>query len=106
MAGMKNNRLVMESDVESYLVTSVERRGGYCKKFLPDYSRGWPDRIVVLPDGKLYWIETKRPVGGKLSLPQKIAHNQLRRLGQQVEVIWSKEQVDCFLRSVSGDPIK
>ena len=43
-----------ERDVEAYLRRLVEAQGGVCKKFLPDYARGWPDRLVLFPRGVLF----------------------------------------------------
>lgn len=85
----------LEREVEGYLVRQVERLGGMCPKF--DSVRGWPDRIVLLPSGVLAWVETKRPVGGVLSPAQLVVHEQLRRVGQQVYVVWSQEEVDELL---------
>lgn len=85
----------LEQEVEGYLVRQVERLGGMCPKF--DSVRGWPDRIVLLPSGVLAWVETKRPVGGVLSPAQLVVHEQLRRVGQQVYVVWSQEEVDELL---------
>lgn len=39
---------IRESEVEGHLRRSVESMGGQCVKFLPDYKRGWPDRILLL----------------------------------------------------------
>lgn len=97
---MTSKKDVLESRVESYLRERVEKRGGKCIKFLPDFSRGFPDRIVMLPNSFLCWVETKRPEGGKLSASQRVQHALLRRLGQRVEVIWSKEEVDAFLAGI------
>ena len=91
--GKEKRRL--EREVEGYLVRQVERLGGMCPKF--DSVRGWPDRIVLLPSGVLAWVETKRPVGGVLSPAQLVVHEQLRRVGQQVYVVWSQEEVDELL---------
>lgn len=91
----------VESEVEGYLRKLVERRGGVCIKFLPDYSRGFPDRILLLPGGKLTWVETKRPQGGRLSPAQKVQHVLLRRLGQRVEVVWTKEQADALVKNLT-----
>ena len=91
--GKEKRRL--EREVESYLVRRVEEMGGMCPKF--DSVRGWPDRIVLLPSGVLAWVETKRPVGGVLSPAQLVVHEQLRRVGQQVYVVWSREEVDELL---------
>ena len=91
--GKEKRRL--EREVEGYLVRQVERLGGMCPKF--DSVRGWPDRIVLLPVGVMAWVETKRPVGGVLSPAQLVVHEQLRRVGQQVYVVWSQEEVDELL---------
>ena len=85
----------MEREVEGYLVRRVEKMGGMCPKF--DSVRGWPDRIVLLPAGVMAWVETKRLVGGVLSPAQLVVHEQLRRVGQQVYVVWSQEEVDELL---------
>ena len=97
MAGEKNQT---ESDVEGYLRRRVEKAGGLCVKFLPDFARGFPDRIVLLPRGVLVWVETKRPQGGVLSPAQKVQHVLLRRLGQRVEVVWTKDQADGLVDSL------
>lgn len=69
-------------------------------KFLPDFARGFPDRIVLLPGGRLVWAELKRPRGGVLSPSQLVQHTVLRRLGQRVEVVWTEEQADDLIREL------
>lgn len=91
----------LESEVEKYLREQVEKRGGKCVKFIPDFSRGFPDRVVMLPHGVLVWVETKRPVGGRVDPAQNVQHVILRRLGQLVEVVRSKEEVDSLLKELS-----
>ena len=83
-----------EREVESHLRRRVEQVGGRCEKFIPDNDAGMPDRIVMLPGGILVWVETKKPKGGRLESLQKFQHDRLRRLGQRVEVVWTKEQGD------------
>ena len=92
----------LESEVEKYLREQVEKVGGKCVKFIPDFSRGFPDRIVILPHGVLVWVETKRPVGGHVDPAQNVQHTILRRLGQRVEVVWTKEEVDSLVRGLTG----
>lgn len=94
---MASKKDQLETEVERYLRERVESAGGKCVKFLPDFSRGWPDRIVLLPAGVLVWVETKRPVGGRVDPAQNVAHTILRRLGQRVEVVWSKEEADGLI---------
>ena len=97
MTGTKNQ---LENEVEGHLRRRVEKAGGLCVKFLPDFARGFPDRIVLLPGGVLVWVETKRPQGGVLSPVQKVQHVLLRRLGQRVEVVWTKDQADALIDSL------
>ena len=97
MVGTKNQ---LENEVEGHLRRRVEKVGGMCVKFLPDFARGFPDRIVLLPGGVLVWVETKRPQGGVLSPVQKVQHVLLRRLGQRVEVVWTKDQADDLIDSL------
>ena len=99
MNGTKNQ---LENEVEGHLRSRVEKAGGLCVKFLPDFARGFPDRIVLLPGGVLVWVETKRPQGGVLSPVQKVQHVLLRRLGQRVEVVWTKDQADDLIDSLVG----
>ena len=99
MVGTKNQ---LENEVEGHLRRRVEKAGGVCVKFLPDFARGFPDRIVLLPGGVLVWVETKRPQGGVLSPVQKVQHVLLRRLGQRVEVVWTKDQADALIDSLVG----
>lgn len=92
---------VREREVEAYLRTQVERMGGRCVKFVPDQDPGMPDRIVMLPGGVLVWVETKKPRGGRVSKLQRLRHEQLRALGQRVEVVWTKEQADRLVSSLA-----
>ena len=88
---------MQEKEVEQYLRRRVEQAGGRCVKFVPDYSRGWPDRLVLLPSGVLVWVELKRPKGGRVAGAQRVAHEELRRLGQTVVIVKNKEEVDELL---------
>lgn len=87
--------MVYESDIEQALVTGTEALGGMCIKHGQD---GWPDRIVVLPGGRLVWVEIKREDGRVADL-QKWRVARLRKLGQRVEVPFTKEDVVRLLES-------
>lgn len=86
----------MEKKIEKYLVTCVEQAGGLCVKFPPLFFRGFPDRIVLLPGGRLTFVETKAE-GRKPTFVQTKVHNKLRALGFNVEVIDSNDGVDAFM---------
>lgn len=86
-------KLIFESDIEARLVRGVETLGGVAIKLPGD---GWPDRLCVLPHGRIVWVETKRPDGAVAGL-QKWRHKVLRKLGQVVEVPWTAAEVDQLL---------
>lgn len=89
---------IRETEVEGRLRRRCEESGGMCVKFIPDYLKGFPDRIVLLPNARVVFVETKKPVGGKVSTAQKFRLGKLRRLGFDARVIWTCEQVDAFAR--------
>lgn len=89
--------MILERDVEQYLGRQAKKFGGRCDKFIPDQNNGMPDRILMLPGGVLIWVETKRCETEDARLLQKMQHLKLRRLGQRVEVIHTKEAVDKLL---------
>lgn len=86
----------MEKKIEKYLVQSVEQIGGLCVKFPPLFFRGFPDRIVLLPDGLVVFVELKAP-GKTPRLIQRKVHRELTALGFRVEVIDTPESVDTFI---------
>ena len=92
---------MLEKEVEAYLVWCVERLGGRAYKFASPNQRGVADRIVCLP-GQTWFVELKRPKGGRLSPHQKAFAEEMARLGQQYILLWTKEQVDAFIARISG----
>jgi hypothetical protein len=90
----------LEKDVEGYLRRQVEKRGGRCYKFIPDTDNGMPDRIILLPGGVLVWVETKNGDSEKARLLQRVQHRNLRELGQRVEIVHTKAQVDALMREI------
>lgn len=88
---------MQEQKIESYLKKQVELLGGKAYKFVSPGVTGVPDRIVVLPGGKIFFVELKAP-GKKLRKIQEVRKAELEALGQRVEVIDSKEKVDELLK--------
>ena len=82
-----------ESKIEKYLAQRVKAIGGLCWKFTSPNLRGVPDRVVILPNGLLVWVELKAP--GKVPEPHQVRrHKELWQRGQRVIVIDSIEGVD------------
>lgn len=71
----------LEKDIESKLTATVKRHGGLCLKWVCPGWSGVPDRIILLPGGRIMFAETKRPKGGRASKLQKYWRDTLHRLG-------------------------
>lgn len=85
-----------ETTIENRLTRAVKRLGGECKKLVWPGDDGAPDRMVLMPGSRIWFVETKAP-GGTVEPLQKLAHDDLRKLGFQVRVIWTAKQVDSFI---------
>ena len=93
---------MLESKIEKKLVSLVRRLGGECLKFVSPGNAGVPDRIVMMPHGKIYFVELKAP-GEKPRALQIAVHDRFKRLGFPVTVIDSMEGVEDFVRALEED---
>ncbi len=91
---------MLEKSVEQKLRKEVEKRGGKAFKLECPGTDGMPDRLIVLPGGKIYFIETKRPKGGRLEKLQRYQISQLQKLGCDARKIKSYEEVEQFVKEV------
>lgn len=90
----------LEKEIESKLVRVVKQHGGLCLKWVCPGWAGVPDRIILLPGGRIVFAELKRPKGGKLGPLQKWWADQLRALGFQHWTIWSQDDIAVFRYTV------
>lgn len=88
----------MEKLIEKRLRHTVEAAGGLCLKWVCPGWVGVPDRIVLLPGGRIIFVELKQPKSGRLSAMQKWWAKKLTSLGFVWESIWAWEGVDIFKR--------
>lgn len=90
-----------EGRVESALVKAVRSRGGICPKWVSPGLDGVPDRIVMLPEGKIGFVEVKAP--GEQARKLQIARlEQLRRLGYKSFVCDREEAIEGILNEIGG----
>lgn len=88
-----------EKSIEQKLTLMVKRRGGICPKFVSPGFDGVPDRIVLLPGGRMAFVEVKAP--GQKPRPLQVARQKLlERLGFQVYVLDSIEQIGGILDEI------
>ena len=86
----------LEKDIERKLRLSVAAAGGKCLKWTCPGWSGVPDRLVLLPGGRIIFVETKRPKGGKLSAMQEWWRDELLRLGFDYGIIWDETDLKVF----------
>lgn len=91
-----------EKQIEQKLVLEVKRRGGICPKFVSPGFDGMPDRIILLPGGRLGFAEVKAP-GRKPRPMQEARHGLLRRLGFRVYVLDNAGQIEEILKEIGSD---
>ena len=85
-----------EKQIEQRLVKAVKAQNGMCPKLVSPGTDGMPDRMVLLPDGKLSFVEVQAP--GEKPRPLQIRrHEQLRKLGFRVAVLDDPEQIPSIL---------
>jgi hypothetical protein len=88
-----------EKLLEQKLVTAVKNMDGIALKFVSPGFDGMPDRVVLLPKGKIAFIEVKRK-GEKPRQLQASRHGMLRRLGFLVYVLDNIEQIGGILNEI------
>lgn len=91
--------MVKESALERRLVREVERVGGKAPKWVSPGNRGVPDRLVILPGGRIVYVEMKAP-GKPLEPLQERWAKILRGLGHTIYKIDSNDDIDRFIQEV------
>ena len=72
-----------EKTIEAKLVQTVKLMGGLAPKFVSPGLDGMPDRLVLLPNGKMAFVEVK--AHGKKPCPLQVRRkSQLESLGFSV----------------------
>ncbi|QCH27818.1 VRR-NUC domain-containing protein [Clostridium tyrobutyricum] len=90
-----------EKDIEQMLIREVRKRNGLALKFISPGINGVPDRLVLLPGGRMAFVELKAP-GRKMRPIQIKRKRQLETLGFLVYCTDKKEQIGGVLDEVEG----
>ena len=91
--------MISEKQIEQRLVKAVKALGGIAPKWVSPGMDGMPDRLVLLPDGKLAFVEVKAT--GKKPRPlQDHRIDGLRKLGFRVYVLDSPQRIGEILDEI------
>lgn len=88
-----------EKQIESRLVKEVKRLGGLAVKMNSFSMTGLPDRMVLMPEGKVFFCETKTT--GKKPRPRQLSCiSMLNKLGFSVSVVDDEETFEDFITMI------
>ena len=85
-----------ESELERRLVQGVRAMGGRAYKFVSPGNVGVPDRLVILPGGRIVFVELKTE-RGRTSKMQDYQIALLRTLDAEVWVLYGPADTRDFL---------
>ena len=85
-----------EKVLEAKLRERCKTLGWMCIKLTSQYQRGLPDRLILMPGGRVCFVEIKT-TGKKPTTLQKLTHERLRALGYRVEVVDTTESLDNLI---------
>ena len=92
---------MQEKYIEQKLVAAVKSMGGMAPKFVSPGIDGMPDRIVLLPMGRIAFVECKA-TGKKMRPLQNKRKKQLKALGFLVYRLDDVEQIGGILSEIQA----
>ena len=90
-----------EKVIEKYLVNQVKKQNGLCLKFISPSLDGVPDRLILMPNGKMAFAELKAP-NKKMRPLQVRRKRQLEALGFKVYCIDCIEMIGGILSEIQN----
>ena len=91
-----------EKEIEKKLTQEAKKRGGLALKFVSPGFDGMPDRIVLMPEGKMAFVEVKA-LGMRPRPLQMARHKLLRGLGFSVFMLDDESQITKIIEEIGGD---
>ena len=85
-----------EKVLEAELRERCKALGWMCIKLTSQYQRGLPDRLILMPGGRVCFAEIKT-TGKKPTALQRVTHERLRALDYRVEVVDTTESLDNLI---------
>ena len=96
-----DTRNLRESEIEKALCRAVRKTNGISPKFVSPGMAGMPDRLVLLEDGRMAFVELKAP-GKRMRPLQEKRKRQLESLGYKVFCIDKVDQIEEVINAIKG----
>lgn len=94
--------MISEKELEKIFAGEIKKAGGRAYKFTSPGNDGVPDRIVLLPDGKIIFVELKTDTG-RLTRLQSVQCKRIASLGQEVNVLHGLSEIGDFFWRIGLD---
>jgi len=88
-----------EKEIERRMCELVRKRGGLSYKFTSPNAPGVPDRIVITPEGNVWFVELKTEIGRMANI-QKWQKSELEKRNANVRVVRGWEEAKMFIEEV------
>lgn len=98
----QNKSQESEKTLEARLVREIQNRGGMALKYTSQHHRGIPDRIILMPFGRIYFVELKS-TGKKPTALQRHALKSLTSMGYFATVIDNSQDLEALLLTIDTD---
>mgnify|MGYP001758873827 CR=1 FL=1 len=94
---------MLERTIEQTLVRETKKAGGIAPKLTSPGTAGMPDRLLILPHGKICFVELKRP--GQKPRPIQVRQmGRLTQLGCMVRTIDHPNQIQNLINEIQQQP--
>lgn len=88
---------ITEKLIEDYLVKEIKGLKGKTYKFISPGNIGVPDRMVLLPNGRIFFVELKSPKGKPTAIQIRQIET-IKSFGQRVFIANSFEAIDEIIK--------
>lgn len=93
-------KIESEKALEAKLRNRVKAAGGLALKVSSQHYTGMPDRMVLMPGGRITFAEMKS-TGQKPTKAQQLRHEELRRLGFEVFILDTTDKINEFMDHIT-----
>lgn len=90
---------MLEKEIERRMCELIKQRGGLTYKFTSPNNPGVPDRLVITPDGVVWFVELKTEIG-RLANIQRYQKNELEKRNANVRVVRGWDAAKEFVNEV------
>lgn len=96
----------LEKEIEQKLIALAKRHGGKCLKWVCPGWSGVPDRLLLLPGGRIIFVELKRPKGGVVAKRQDWWRKELGRLDFDAYIVRDQTDLNTLELVIMDDAIR